>query len=272
MMAIVCGDPTSAVWWVLALGSFSMALMGLQDDWLKVTTQCYRGMSPRQKLLIQGCTGALLSAAALYATSSSPDLFSGSLFIPWWGWVSLVGPSSVLLLMSFGAFTFTGGTNAVNLTDGMDGLLAGLLTISFGFFGLYCLTMSPTEISPLTQEILIWLSAALGAVLGFLPFNRYPAKIFMGDVGSMGLGGLLCTAVLLLRAELLLAIVGGVFVMETLSVVLQVWSLRVRGTRMFRCAPIHHHFEMGGIPESSLVYRFWAVGAALALLGWSSLR
>ena len=183
--------------------------------------------------------------------------------------------------MIFVVFIITGSSNAVNLTDGLDGLAAGCLLMVSGVLALFAFLSNHIEIARYLNilyiegsgEIAIYLFALMGACLGFLWFNGHPAQIFMGDTGSLALGGVIGLAAVLLRRELLLGIVGGIFVIETLSVILQVSSYKLRNRkRIFLCTPLHHHFEYKGWPETKVVMRFWIVGLILAIIGIVSLK
>ena len=189
-----------------------------------------------------------------------------------WGWI---------LGVIFVVFIITGSSNAVNLTDGLDGLAAGCLLMVSGVLALFAFLSNHIEIARYLNilyiegsgEIAIYLFALMGACLGFLWFNGHPAQIFMGDTGSLALGGVIGLAAVLLRRELLLGIVGGIFVIETLSVILQVSSYKLRNRkRIFLCTPLHHHFEYKGWPETKVVMRFWIVGLILAIIGIVSLK
>lgn len=191
-------------------------------------------------------------------------------------------PSALAWLSALGIiFVFTGSSNAVNLTDGLDGLAAGLIFFSASVFGWIAFLSSNIEIASYLQiisisgsrEIAIFLSGLCGASLGFLWYNSSPAQMFMGDVGSLTLGALLGLSAILLRREILLALVGGLFVIEAASVIVQVLSYRYRGKkRVFLCSPLHHHFEYQGMPETKVVLRFWIIGIILALVGLVSLK
>jgi len=188
---------------------------------------------------------------------------------------------SLILMAFFIFFVITGASNAANLTDGLDGLAAGCLMMVAGTFGLIAFVSNHIEFARYLNilyiegsgEIAIYLSAMIGACLGFLWYNGHPAQVFMGDTGSLTLGGIIGVSAVLLRREFLLGIVGGIFVAEALSVILQVGSYRLRNKkRIFLCAPLHHHFEYKGWPETKVVIRFWIVGLLLALIGIASLK
>jgi phospho-N-acetylmuramoyl-pentapeptide-transferase len=257
-------------WWIVAFGTLSMALMGGWDDLLKVRGNSFRGLSPRGKLLLQWLAALVVVGATFTRHGLQTGTLGQDLLIPWLGCITCLSLLGVILLACLASFTFVGATNAVNLTDGMDGLAAGLVAIGCLFFA-WVGAQYPTLAAPeLMSAVSAWASAGFGASLAFLIWNRHPARLFMGDTGSMGLGGCLASLAILLRMEVVLALLGGVFVVETMSVILQVWSFRSRGKRILRCAPLHHHFEMGGYGERTIVHGFWFAGVALALLtGWA---
>ena len=195
--------------------------------------------------------------------------------------IVLYGVLGVILSTLMTVFVITGSVNAVNLADGLDGLATGCLLFTTSVLGVVAFLSNNFELSRYLNilyiegsgEIGVFLSAVMGACVGFLWYNAYPAQVFMGDTGSLGLGGILGVSAVLLRREFLYAIVAGVFVAEALSVILQVASFRFRGgKRIFLCAPLHHHFEYKGLPETKIVIRFWMVSLLLALLGLVSLR
>jgi len=180
----------------------------------------------------------------------------------------------------FSVFVIVASSNAVNLTDGVDGLAIGLVAIALLANGILVYISGNKNLAqylqvlflPGTGELTVFVGAMLGASLGFLWYNSYPAEVFMGDVGSLGLGGSLGTLAVITKHEIVLAVVGGIFVIETLSVILQVASFKLRGKRIFKMAPIHHHFELKGWPEPKVIVRFWIVGIMLALLSLTTLK
>ena len=225
--------------------------IGFVDDFLKVVLKRPLGLKARYKLGGQVLLSVFLAVAAVYFLGRGTTVR-----IPFTGahvdFGSLYIPFVMLVLVS--------STNAVNLTDGLDGLAAGItlfVSAAYVFISLYF--QQP--------DMAVFAAALLGGCLGFLVFNLHPAKIFMGDTGSLALGGAIATLAVLTSTELSFIIIGGVFVIETLSVILQVLSFRLRGTRLFRMAPLHHHFELSGWSEGKVVYFFWAAGALCALLG-----
>ena len=248
--------------------------IGFIDDYLGVIKKRDKGLVGRYKLIGQLVFGLALGIY-LYLNPMSPDgtrtvvPFFKDLYIEW---------GIFDLRIGIGVITWT--SNAGNLTDGLDGLATGISAFCFLAFGLIAYLSGNAVFADYLQifylpgagELTIYCMSVVGAALGFLWFNTHPARIFMGDTGSLALGGALGTVAVLLKSELLLLIIGGVFVAETISVILQVGSFRLRGKRIFRMAPLHHHFELKGWSESQIVVRFWIVSALLLLLGMSTLK
>ncbi len=254
--------------WLGALGFF--------DDYLKAIKNRPKGMVARRKMIGQVLLGALFAAGLVYL--NPPGLYDGTTGIPFI-------KTHVLVLGVFYApfivVVITGASNAVNLTDGLDGLAIGLCGLAFVTFAGIAYVTGRIDFSRYLQidylpgagELAVYCGAAVGASLGFLWFNSHPAEVFMGDTGSLALGGALGAIAIMLKKELLLVIVGGVFVMVALSVIIQVLSYKYRGgKRVFRMAPIHHHFELVGWAESKIVVRFWILGALCALLTLATLK
>jgi phospho-N-acetylmuramoyl-pentapeptide-transferase len=258
------------------LATFWMGIIGFLDDYLKVVRKRPKGMIGRVKMVGQVGFGIILYFAILQfwgderSISTLPVPFMKDVFVD----LGLFYPLLVILVVA-------GTSNAVNLTDGLDGLAIGLSAFAFlGFAGLAYVTgntifaryLNITYI-PGTGEMAVYCGSVVGAALGFLWFNAHPARIFMGDTGSLALGGALGTVAILIHRELLLVVVGGMFVLEALSVMLQVGSFRWRGgRRIFRMAPLHHHFELMGWSETQVVVRFWIIGILLLLLSLSTLK
>ncbi len=258
------------------VATVAMGLLGFVDDYLKVVRKRRNGMPGRFKLVAQGIIGLGIALwmvqSPIYegiATSSTMPFFKDATLN--WGWGFI--PLAVLV--------FSGTTNAVNLADGLDGLAAGLAAFCFLAYATLSYVTGNAIISdylnivflPGSGELAVFAMAATGASLGFLWYNAHPAEVFMGDTGSMALGGALAAVALLIKQELLLVVIGGVFVAEALSVTIQVLSYRMRqGKRVFLMAPIHHHFEKLGWSETKVVIRFWIIGALLVLLSVSSLK
>jgi phospho-N-acetylmuramoyl-pentapeptide-transferase len=250
--------------------------IGFMDDYLKAIKKQPKGMIGRKKLIGQILLGTVFGLALVYLSPSSS--FDGSTSIPFFkNYILVLGA----LYIPFIVVVITGSSNAVNLTDGLDGLAIGLCGICFLTFGGIAYVTGRLDFSGYLQieylpgagELAIFSGAAIGSALGFLWFNSHPAQVFMGDTGSLALGGALGAIAILLKKELLLVVVGGVFVLEALSVIIQVSSYKLRNKkRIFKMAPIHHHFELSGWPEAKVVVRFWIIGALCALLTLATLK
>lgn len=291
-------DFSSSFTWILAVTTLILGGLGAVDDYLKLKRGKNKGVSPKKKMVIQGFFALLLALYLFYpsfaegllgikapiardiqGTLLSSHEYMSTFFIPFVKEPFHHLPLVFIFILIF--FVICGSSNAVNLTDGLDGLAAGCLAMVASSFGLIAFLSNHLEIAKYlniyyiegSSEIGIYLFALAGATLGFLWYNGYPAQIFMGDTGSLALGGVIGVSAVLLRRELLLAIIGGIFVMEALSVILQVASYRLRKKkRIFLCAPLHHHFEYKGWPESKVVIRFWIISLFLALIGIASLK
>ncbi|MFQ5848570.1 MAG: phospho-N-acetylmuramoyl-pentapeptide-transferase [Candidatus Methylomirabilales bacterium] len=260
--------------WLILLGTLAMGMVGFFDDYLKLTRHSSKGLSPRYKFTWQILLGLGVGG---YLYMAPVDRFTTRLSIPFvkW-WVPDLGWGYVILVV----LIIVGCSNAVNLTDGLDGLATGpmimasaaytVLAYMAGHAGIarYLQVISVRESSELT----IFGGAVVGASLGFLWFNAYPAQIFMGDTGSLGLGTALALMAVLTKHELLLVIIGGVFVIEAVSVMLQVFSYKTTGRRIFRMAPIHHHYELNGVAEPKIFVRFWIISFLLALISLTTLK
>ncbi|HMQ57357.1 MAG TPA: phospho-N-acetylmuramoyl-pentapeptide-transferase, partial [Rhizobiaceae bacterium] len=248
--------------------------IGFYDDYLKVTKQTHKGFSGRARL---GLEFLIAAAAAWLIMRAGQGDFASSLTFPFvkdfvlnLGWFFVV----------FGAFVIVAAGNAVNLTDGLDGLaIVPIMIATASFAGIAYLSGNAIfadylqiHFVPGTGELAVVLGAVIGAGLGFLWFNAPPAAIFMGDTGSLALGGLTGTVAVATKHEIVLAIIGGLFVMEAMSVILQVASFKLTGKRIFLMAPIHHHFEKKGWTESQVVIRFWIISVILALIGLATLK
>jgi len=275
--SLLCGDPSSGLLWLGLLATFSFGVIGMVDDYTKLTTS-RRGMSARVKMLALTLVSLNLGVG-LALLSTLPELGAGpanleQLAVTW----QVPTLSFMLAGTLWRAFVLVASTNSVNLTDGLDGLAAG------------CVVCAGTAVSALAYlsghrimaahlaiphvigagELAVLGAAMVGATLGFLWFNAPPAQIFMGDAGSLPLGGLLAFIALAIRQEWLLVLIGGVFVAEALSVILQVGSFKMTGRRIFACSPLHHHFQFRGMPETKIVIRFWIVAALLAIAGMAT--
>ncbi len=253
-----------------------LGAIGFMDDYLKAIKHQKKGLVGRKKLIGQVALG-IVFGWLLYQFPPTP-MFNLTTDIPFFKNYYLDFP--VWLFIPFVVVIVTGASNAVNLTDGLDGLATGLMSICFVAFAGMAYITGRTDFSgyldiaylPGAGELTIYCSAAIGAGLGFLWYNTHPAQVFMGDTGALALGGILGALAILLKKEILLVIVGGVFVAEALSVILQVSSFKLRGKRIFKMAPLHHHFELSGWHESKVVVRFWIVGILLALLTLSTFK
>src|SRR5690349_2434184 len=271
---LLWANPLNPYVWIVLAVTLGFGFVGFYDDYLKVTKQSHSGFAGKLRLLIE----AVIALAACYAlVRLGRDATSTSLAIPFlkdvvinFGWFFVL----------FGGFVVVGAGNAVNLTDGLDGLAIVPVMIAAAAFGLISYLAGNAVFAnylqihfvPGTGELAVVLGAVIGAGLGFLWFNAPPAAIFMGDTGSLALGGLIGTVAVATKHEIVMAIIGGLFVMETLSVIIQVGSFKLTGKRVFLMAPIHHHFEKLGWTESQVVIRFWIIAVIVALVGLSTLK
>jgi phospho-N-acetylmuramoyl-pentapeptide-transferase len=269
---LLWADLTNVFIWLTLLVIIGYGLIGFADDYKKVVEKNPKGLSPRQKMFWQ----ILLGGAVAIALYNLPG-FSTELYLPFF---KRVHPELGLLFIPFVTLVIVGASNAVNLTDGLDGLAIGPVAINAATYMLFCYVAGNAKLSgylqipyvPGSGELAVLCGAMVGAGLGFLWYNSYPAEVFMGDVGSLALGGGLGTLAVLTKQEILLVIVGGVFVVEALSVIFQVGSYKYRGKRIFRMAPIHHHFELKGVAEPKIIVRFWIITIILALVAISTLK
>jgi len=260
--------------WVVVFVTLAFGVVGYVDDYKKLIKQDSAGMSARQKLFWQSLI-AIIAAIALY--SMATDEFSTSLLIPYFKnlWLPL-GAFQIVVTFLF----IVGFSNAVNLTDGLDGLAIMPTVLVGGALGVFAYVTGNTNFSEYlgipyvagTGEIVVFCASLAGAGLGFLWFNTYPAQIFMGDIGALSLGAALGVVAVVVRQEIVLAIMGGVFVVETMSVMIQVASFKLTGKRVFRMAPLHHHFELKGWAEPKVIVRFWIITVILVLIGLASLK
>ena len=271
---LLWANPRNPYVWIVLGVTLGFGMVGFYDDYLKVTKQTHAGISGRARLAIEA---VIAGAACLAIANLGRPPFGTSLAFPFFkelvfdlGWFFVI----------FGAFIIVGAGNAVNLTDGLDGLAIGpvmIAALSFGaitYFAGSAVYSDYLQIHfvPGTGELAVLLGAVLGAGLGFLWFNAPPASIFMGDTGSLALGGLLGSVAVATKHEIVLGIVGGLFVLEAVSVIVQVISFKLTGKRVFRMAPLHHHFEQKGWTEPQIVIRFWIISIVLALAGLSTLK
>jgi len=261
------------VWITLAV-TVAFGLIGFWDDYLKLVVGNSRGLSARYKYFWQSVAG-LGAALALYLTAKTP--IETTLIVPFFkDFVLPLGPFFIVLAY----LVIVGSSNAVNLTDGLDGLAIMPAVLVAGALGVFAYASGNVVFANYlaipyvagSGEVLVFCTAIFGAGLGFLWFNTYPAQVFMGDIGALALGAALGVVAVIVRQEIVLFIMGGVFVMETVSVILQVGSFKLRGKRIFRMAPIHHHFELKGWAEPKVIVRFWIITVILVLVGLATLK
>jgi len=259
--------------WVVLFVTLSYGVIGYVDDYRKLVLQDPKGLSARQKLVWQSAAAGV-AAVALYHFA---DEVSTSLLIPYFKDLALpLGMFQVVVTFVY----IVGFSNAVNLTDGLDGLAIMPTVLVGGALGVFAYVTGNVNFSEYLDipyvsgagEILVFCAAMSGAGLGFLWFNTYPAQVFMGDIGALSLGAALGVVAVVVRQEIVLAIMGGVFVVETASVIIQVASFKLTGRRVFRMAPLHHHFELKGWPEPKVIVRFWIITVILVLIGLASLK
>jgi phospho-N-acetylmuramoyl-pentapeptide-transferase len=266
--------------WIVLIVTIIYGVIGFIDDFQKVTKQQHDGLSGRVRLGIEVAVAAVAVFLLAWVADStgSPDGQSTALSLPFFK--DLLIQLTIWGFVAFGTFVIVGAANAVNFTDGLDGLAIAPVMIAaaaFGFIAYICGTERYAEYlflthTPGTAELGVLLGAVLGAGLGFLWFNAPPAMVFMGDTGSLALGGLLGATAVAVKHEIVLAIIGGLFVLEVVSVMVQVVSFKLWGKRVFRMAPIHHHFEKMGWKESTVVIRFWIISIMLAIAGLATLK
>lgn len=269
---LITGNFTSLPFTYVVLVTVSYFLLGGLDDYLKVLKKNSDGVSAKGKLLWQFLTAGIISYLMI-----NNEVIDTKLYFPFLknytldlGWFYIV----------FSSLVIVGSSNAVNLTDGLDGLAIGPIIVSAATLGLLSYVTGHKEISSYlfipyvngVGEILILTAALVGAGVGFLWYNSYPAEVFMGDVGSLSMGGALGTIAVLTKNELLFVIIGGIFVLEAISVILQVVSYKTRKKRIFKMAPIHHHFELKGWPETKVIVRFWIISLILAIFSIATLK
>ncbi|MFP4127592.1 MAG: phospho-N-acetylmuramoyl-pentapeptide-transferase [Desulfonatronovibrio sp.] len=270
---LLWGDLTNLFVWLSIFVFVGFFLVGFFDDYLKLIKKRNKGLSARGKFLGQ----CIIAIGAVSILLTLPG-YSTELLIPFFKGFR---PDLFLFYVPFAALVMVGASNGVNLTDGLDGLAIGPFIVSAGCLSVFVYVSGHYQLANYLQvpyipnlgEVTVFCGAMVGAGLGFLWFNAYPAQIFMGDTGSVSLGGTLGFIAVLCKQELLLIIVGGLFVIETLSVILQVGYFKMSGgKRIFRMAPLHHHFELKGVPESKIIIRFWILSILFALLALSTLK
>jgi len=276
--------------WVALFGLVAFGAIGFWDDYAKVRRQRNLGISGRRKFLLQ-VLGALLvgffllglHAMGLYSTNMNVPFFKllkPDMLVDAWLGNPLTYPLAFVFFFGFLVLVIAGSSNAVNLTDGLDGLAIGLMIIASGAMTVLTYVSGHMQFAayldlvrlPGASELTIFCGAMTGASLGFLWYNAHPADVFMGDVGSLSLGAGMATVAVLIKQEILLLFIGGVFVFEALSVILQVGSFKLRRKRIFKMAPLHHHFEALGWQESKIIVRFWIAGLVMALMALTTLK
>ena len=264
--------------WIVLFTTLGLGALGFRDDYLKISKKNSKGVSARTKLVWQTSVAIIAGFAFAYLVPEDSGHTLRALYIPFVK-DAVITDMGIFAVAMF-SLIIVGASNAVNLTDGLDGLATGCsLTTALAYtgFGYICGNAKYSDYlgvahHSLANELPIIAMALAGACLGFLWFNAHPAKMFMGDTGSLALGGCIAALAIGCKQEIVLALVGGVFVMEAMSVILQVWSFKSRGKRIFRMAPIHHHFELAGWHENQVIVRFWIMSLLFALLGLATLK
>jgi len=268
----ICGNFFSTPVVITLLVTISYFFLGFLDDYMKVLKKNTKGVSAKGKLVWQFGTALV----AMYFMISM-NVINTELYFPF---LKLPVIDLGMWYVPFGAIVIVGFSNAVNLTDGLDGLAIGPIMVSAATIGLFAYVTGHKDFSGYlfipyidgVSELTVFTSAIIGAGIGFLWYNSYPAQIFMGDVGSLSLGGTLGTVAVLTKSEFLFVLIGGIFVIEALSVIIQVVSFKTRGVRVFKMAPIHHHFEKLGWPETKVTVRFWIISVCFAMIALSTLK
>jgi phospho-N-acetylmuramoyl-pentapeptide-transferase len=272
---VLWADVSSRFVWILLGSTLGFGLIGFYDDYLKLVVGNSKGLAARYKYLAQSIVG-IATIMTLHHLRQTPA--ETSLYVPFFKTVAV--PMSTAGFIALCYFVIVGTSNAVNLTDGLDGLAimpAVMVAAALGVFAYVTgnfkfATYLQIPYIPGVGEALIFSATLVGAGLGFLWFNSYPAQVFMGDVGALAIGAALGTLAVMVRQEIVLFVMGGVFVIETVSVMLQVASFKLTGKRIFRMAPIHHHFELKGWPEPKVIVRFWIISFVLVLVGLATLK
>ena len=261
--------------WVVLGVTVGFSVIGFCDDYLKIKQKSSDGLSSKQKILFQSVISSIALIYLYYSAETIPEI---SFIVPFFK--DLIIPMSPFIFILTGMFVLIGSSNAVNLTDGLDGLAILPSVLIGGALGLIAYAMGNQLIAdylylphlPLSGELIVFCGALIGSGIGFLWYNTYPAQIFMGDIGSLTLGAILGIIAIILRHELVFAIMAGVFVIETLSVAIQIISYKTRGKRVFLMAPIHHHYELKGWPEPKIIVRFWIITLVLILIALATLK
>jgi phospho-N-acetylmuramoyl-pentapeptide-transferase len=271
---LLWGDLTNRYLWVVLLVTLGFGLIGWVDDYRKIMRKNTKGLPGKWKYFYQSLIG-LIAVVYLYSTATTPA--ETQLALPFFK-NALIPMGFFYIIWSY--FVVVGASNGVNLTDGLDGLAILPIVLVGGALGVFAYLAGHTEFSGYLAiphvagvgELSVFCGALVGAGLGFLWFNAYPAQVFMGDVGALALGAALGIVAIMVRQEIVFFIMGGVFVMETVSVILQVASFKLTGQRIFRMAPLHHHFELKGWPEPKVIVRFWIMTVIFVLIGLTTLK
>jgi phospho-N-acetylmuramoyl-pentapeptide-transferase len=272
---LLWADPSNSYVWIAVLSTLAFGAIGFVDDYLKIVRHSHHGLRPRYKMGLQIVIGIGVGLALMWLAAN--NLYNTRLIFPFFK--NLI-PDLGWFYIAFAVLVLVGSTNAVNLTDGLDGLAISTFAVSAAAFtalayvtghAVFAQYLLLVRFAP-AGELTVFCGALVGASLGFLWYNSYPAEIFMGDVGSLALGGALGTVAILIKQELLLLVVGGVFVIEALSVIIQVASFKLTGKRVFKMAPIHHHFELIGWSEPKVITRFLIVAIIFALFSLTTLK
>ena len=271
---LLWADLTNPYIWIVLLVTVGFGLIGFVDDYKKLASNTHRGLAGRTKLVLEIAVGA---GACIALAAIAPHTLANAVAVPFF--------KNVLIelgwwFVPFGVFVVVGASNAVNLTDGLDGLAIVPAMIAAGCFALIAYLVGNAIFANYLQihhvpgagELAVFCGAMVGASLGFLWFNAPPAMVFMGDTGSLSIGGALGIVAIVTKHELVLAIIGGLFVLEAVSVIVQVASFKLTGRRVFRMAPLHHHFEQKGWAEPTIVIRFWIIASILAIAGLATLK
>jgi len=287
---LLWADLSNPAVWIAILSTLAFGAIGFADDYIKLVKKRSLGLTAKQKLLCQFAASALVAVALLH--EEKRGFYSTRLMVPLakrfrpdlvWDWLGRIPHMHWLAFLPFVVFVMiviAGASNAVNFTDGLDGLAIGCTIIAAGALTVLTYVSGHVVFSdylelqrmPLVSEVTVFCGSMVGASIGFLWYNAHPAEVFMGDVGSLALGGAIGTIAVIIKQELLLPLIGGVFVLELLSVVLQVGSYKLRGKRIFKMAPLHHHFELLGWSESKVIARFWILALIFALFALTTLK
>ena len=273
---LLWANPKNSAVWLVIFATVVLGLLGFVDDYLKVTKKKSEGISGRKKLVVQFVLAAAVTA--FFVFNPATEIQARTLYAPFFK--GAVIPNMGWMTLLFFAGVIMGTSNAVNLTDGLDGLATGCTVVASFAFAVLAYASGNVKIAtylqipfyPFNGELTVFCMALVGAGLGFLWFNCHPAKVFMGDTGSLAIGGALGIVAICCRQEMLLLIIGGVFVMEAMSVILQVASFKLTGKRIFAMSPIHHHFELKGWKENTVIVRFWILAIMFAFLGLATLK